>query len=511
MRPARSLRWFIPLLVLFFVGVLASCTNTDKTSLAVVQHFDPPDVWAPDWWQPYLGGDALLTEDVLHNFEQEAVTHHPDSGVVAATAAQIMEAAVTSHNRDRWVSFFVGVPATHCDDYRTVAAIAAELPYNTERAYWKVLVFWDTNCDLPTRLPLLSPYRSSTLYFEVGDNAVRPVWYKHLPLAQTGMGSHNPVAAPETWELDYPDQCGTPKVLMLVELAALMNILCEDAGAAGISIKLLDGLRTTTEQQARFERATKYYGGVEQALKWVTPATETQCWSKHCAGTAVDIQPDPDVLAWLNETVGCLDNGTFSAQLPCPSETIPVSRLSTYGLTNPVRNSPNHLELAIPLESDLASDCDPNRNKTVPQLIVTIWGCGLRTQGFSENDVVTIVTEALLVANCASGFNPAAVAFNGKYFESPHPQTGQLETGQGLFQLDTGAIDKYLPETLEPLDPAANIETAFRMWLDHETFGVSGWSGFMCGDPKLRPFQDVIEVVAQQEVPEWVAQHLVGL
>lgn len=80
------------------------------------------------------------------------------------------------------------------------------------------------------------------------------------------------------------------------ELLDAVRAAARDARDDGVALVVTSGWRSRAHQQRLFDEAVSKYGGVEEALRWVsTPDT-----SAHVTGEAVDVGPT-EAAAWLGE------------------------------------------------------------------------------------------------------------------------------------------------------------------------------------------------------------------
>jgi LAS superfamily LD-carboxypeptidase LdcB len=80
------------------------------------------------------------------------------------------------------------------------------------------------------------------------------------------------------------------------DLREAVQAAARDARRDGVTVVVTSGWRSRAHQQRLFDEAVSKYGGVEEALRWVsTPDT-----SAHVTGDAVDIGPS-DADEWLDE------------------------------------------------------------------------------------------------------------------------------------------------------------------------------------------------------------------
>src|SRR5439155_17371206 len=87
--------------------------------------------------------------------------------------------------------------------------------------------------------------------------------------------------------------------------------------------------------------------------------------------------------------------------------------------------------------------CGVSDQTPVPKLVATIFRCRL-TPRLGAEQASKVAAEAVVVAQCESEFDPAAVVFGGEYVSRPHPRTGLYYTATGLFQFIRTTADQFI-------------------------------------------------------------------
>jgi hypothetical protein len=125
--------------------------------------------------------------------------------------------------------------------------------------------------------------------------------------------------------------------------------------------------------------------------------------------------------------------------------------------------------------------CTPAAGTAVPSMVAEIFRCRLGEAGYAPEQVRAVAAEAVVVAECESRFDPAAVVFDGRYRDAAHPVTGDRYTGAGVFQLVRKTADQWLDGGYGRVtDPVANIDAAARIYVSNARRGYPGWSDWAC-------------------------------
>ena len=117
---------------------------------------------------------------------------------------------------------------------------------------------------------------------------------------------------------------------------------------------------------------------------------------------------------------------------------------------------------------------------TVEQIIAAVFRCRLTEAGWSEEDIRRTTAEALVVAECESRLDPAAVVFDGRYRDTPHAN-GNRYSAAGLFQFIRWTADKFVDGGYANVhDPVKNADAAARLVLFNVAAGRPGWLDWAC-------------------------------
>jgi hypothetical protein len=151
--------------------------------------------------------------------------------------------------------------------------------------------------------------------------------------------------------------------------------------------------------------------------------------------------------------------------------------------------------------SQPSAECTAPANLGVPEQIGELWRCELERAGVPTAQIPQLVADAVTLAHCESSWNPSAVAFAGRYRSAPHPQTGQIYTQSGVFQLTDADAALFVPGGAQAaLDPRANIVGAARLFLSRYLAGgrLAGFSPWPCAAQVLPGFP-----AAPPQLPDW--------
>lgn len=131
----------------------------------------------------------------------------------------------------------------------------------------------------------------------------------------------------------------------------------------------------------------------------------------------------------------------------------------------------------------------------VPDMIVSLWDCMLRQEGLPPDVAQERALDALVVAHCESAWNPAVVAYAGRYRTAPHPVTGRTHTEAGVFLLTREEADRHIEGGYGAvLDAEKNIRAAAEVYLELRSAGEDPFSRWSCARSMLAP----------GERPSWV-------
>lgn len=147
------------------------------------------------------------------------------------------------------------------------------------------------------------------------------------------------------------------------------------------------------------------------------------------------------------------------------------------------------------------TECTAPANLGVPEQVGELWRCELARAGVPSSQIPQLVADAVTLSHCESSWNPSAVAFAGRYRSIPHPQTGQIHTQSGVFQLTEADAERFVPGGFQAvLDPRANIVGAARLFLSRHLAGgrQSGFSPWPCASQVLPGFP-----AAPPQLPDW--------
>lgn len=142
--------------------------------------------------------------------------------------------------------------------------------------------------------------------------------------------------------------------------------------------------------------------------------------------------------------------------------------------------APRPTPTTVPAPVAVADPCAPTPGTAVPDLVASIFRCRL-TPHLGAERARHVAAEAVVVAECESAFDPAAVVFDGQYLQRRHPQTGMYYSATGVFQFIRTIADQFIEGGYAAAtDPVANTEGAVRLYLDSLTKGGRGWESWEC-------------------------------
>jgi hypothetical protein len=457
----------------------------DATSQAPTRHavsVTPPEQYFAPLWQRILGSDKALNSAMLAelgNLANSDLTA-PDARAVSVLADRLAIAQLSGAGRASFGTYFAGAAPPLCTAVHIEATSPAQLPVtraapgSVVTRYSKVAIVYRASCPSPANTD-----RVLYLYF-AHTTAWAPVHDFSVP-GFLAISTQNPSPTPPDWALHSFSTCGASSNATYRDLIVVVDafeIMCADAQRAGVSLVLSSALRTPSEQAALFAQAVATYGSVSAATRWVAYATATTCSSRHCAGTALDIaDTDTPALDWLHQIVGCISGVTVVLnQSSCPSGSLSLSRMQRYGFVNPDPQIPSYLDFVLPTYGSIQNSCSPPSSLSVPQIIASVFRCRLEAAGIDPTTTATEVASALVVSRCESSWNPAALAFGGRWLTTPDPATNRTYDNAGVFMLSSTQARTYVPG-----GPAARTSTsasangAASLWLT-----TRSWAAFGC-------------------------------
>lgn len=457
-------------------------------------------------WDETLSGAAPLDAAALARLNDPADAGLGDAAVgesaagAARVASEVVVASVAGTDRDRFADVLTPGSGPWCTDAKVHAASPARLPQTPAGEFVLVQVVWSATCPFAPTAPSPSPglFLSEVVLAETGDGWV-PVLLPRWPATS---GSALAAGDPRL----SPLGCATAGSSARTEVALAWDEACQAASAEGVTLVATDGWRSADDQALRFAEAVAYFGSVEAASRHVAAPEDGACMSRHCAGAAIDVAAG-DSFVWMTRQVGCADlDGTVTATSePCPAGTSPVRNAARFGFAQPYADNPTHFEYVGPLAE--ASSCASSA-ASVPETIASVWRCRLVSSGLSDADTDRAVAQALAVSRCASGWDPAARAFGGRFATEPNPADGRTYPGVGLFLMspDTTAamLSGVAPFDLPPQQAAsasAQADAAVRLWLSERDAGRWGWGPFVCASPGSE--QNVLPDGDATVLPDW--------
>jgi hypothetical protein len=467
-----------------------------------------PAEWVAPQWEQLLGGDAGVADASY----TKLTAYHPgldtaQAQVVANVAVPLVTADLVGTNRSTWPQYWppastTGTPAPkRCENVSALAVSAAELPTTDRknRVWVKALVPYTGVCGQNTFTKTAPGVEY--VYGHLAGDTFEPVREWDVPQAQVDAGTAD-LADYQLAELTTCASAGAPTRLRSFAAAAL-DKMCEAAAADGVVLVTADGYRSRTDQAKLFDKAVKHYGSKEEALKWVAFADSTQCQSKHCLGTAVNVEDDNAATSWLWTVVGCTANGKTVQSQTCENGA-PVRRAQTFGFVLPYERIPGYLEFALPADdNDLAApNCAPAGVST-DQMVASVFRCRLGRAMVSPDVTERVVSEALVVSKCASGWNPSAQVYAGRYAADANPADGRVYSEAGVFALRSQLVETGWVKG-EVTDPVANINAAASLWL-----ATRGWEQSACAtgtDPGLKA-GPVLPGYGGPTIPAWATQY----
>ncbi len=127
------------------------------------------------------------------------------------------------------------------------------------------------------------------------------------------------------------------------------------------------------------------------------------------------------------------------------------------------------------------ANCSVPTNTPVRTLIQEVFSCELTKAGVPASQVSAAAKQADGVAWCESRYRNGAIAYGGKYLNSPHPSTGYRYSAAGLFQIIRSTADAYVPGGYAKVhDPIANTRGAATIWLWGHNRNRNPWAPWSC-------------------------------
>jgi hypothetical protein len=500
-----------------------SDNNTDGLGF-----FDPV-TWLPPAWEIELGGDPsgpgeAVSPQLPHVGELTA----DDIAALEKLGRDVAAAEATGQGRDGLDWYFprnhpkVGAPDDppsgeadrFCRDVTVLDVAAATLPLGGV----KIAVRWRGICpfgplkhdgeagDQTSALNFL--YATRVLSPDPRDQAAQrwggwvPVHVLDVPGAAAA--ARKAGRTPSAWELEELVECSLGPVVARGEVVYAWQQLCQEALGAQVPLLAVEGFRDPQQQAALYQRAIRFYGASE-ARQRVSFSDGETCLSRHCAGEAIDIQPSPEVLAWLQEPVGCLDSDPGNTTTegvdgePAGSSGdssgrslednrqsctgLIVTRAARYGFAFTVPSSPGHLDYlagTTDIDGNWYGDCTPGPLAVVDQ-IQLIFTCRALEAGTSLAEAQQTGIDAIEVARCTSALNPSSVAHGGRFINGVNPITGHRDDRSGLFGLSAAIADNFVIGGAETRQQVwAGIDGAARLWVHERLWGRWGWDPFGC-------------------------------
>jgi D-alanyl-D-alanine carboxypeptidase len=445
----------------------------------------PREFSAPAW-DKVLGGDGTIDTNALDGLSDLG----SDTADVLAVARAVVVADVSGVGRDAYPAYFADTQPAACTNVTATAASAYSLGEISGVHYAKALVVWSGSCSVPVPSAALG-----AVYLTKQGNSWQPEAPGMLPQQQeTPLSSEVP-----DWALEAL-VCSNGQRAR-IEVALAWEQMCKAAAADGIALNVVSGWRSAAEQQDRFEGAVEFYGSREEARRHVAISEREACASRHCAGEAIDVEMTTEAAAWLRQVVACRRvDGSIVEVSSCRENERGVLRLEQYGFAEPLATSPGHLEYTMALNELSGGACADAPSAQVPTLIIEVFKCSTRELGPVS---ATLLRQALVVAECSSGWNPAAKMLDGLYANSAHPATGKFYDGVGLFGLTQRQVSKLVAGG-EAADAWQHALAAARLYVAETQAGRDGWGPFVCGAGDAA----VPSVIAPTSWPAWMTLYV---
>lgn len=341
------------------------------------------------------------------------------------------------------------------------------------------------------------------VYLELTEQGWQPRWQWQTP----GAGSSTAAADLDPGALVDLGPCGVTdgrSFQARPRVAVAFQRLCQAAKEDGVVLVVSSAFRSRVEQKDLFDQAVEHYGSAAEAAKWVAPADDAVCASRHCTGLAVGVEPDAAATGWLSSIAYCLTSkgSKIPASSGCAGSE-PVTHAQSFGFATPPGDLPGYLEYVLPAglspSGKAPADCSPY-GEQVPAIIASVFRCRLAEAGVPPAAVETAVQEALAVAKCSSELNPQATVFNGEFAAQVKPGTNRIFPLGGLFAL-APSDGSWMGASLA--DPVSAANYAAKLWLVDRSF-----SRFFCAtgaDADLSS-QAGVPSFSGPALPSWVKQ-----
>lgn len=129
----------------------------------------------------------------------------------------------------------------------------------------------------------------------------------------------------------------------------------------------------------------------------------------------------------------------------------------------------------------VATHCREAGDGDVPTVVAEIFRCRLERAGYAPDEVRQVAAEAVVVAQCESLWDPAAVVFDGRYLHQAHPRTGNRYSAAGVFQFIRATANDWIEGGYPYVfDAGRNIDAAARLYLHNRANGYRGWEDWAC-------------------------------
>lgn len=455
-------------------------------------------------WTDALGGDEGLTQA---DYQELAAYADPDLkseiAPVRALAEQVARADLTGQGQGPVTELTptgvtpywpapspTGAPVQpQCSEVSILASSPTTLPVSGADTatlglfedFTKTLVAYAGTCGDVT----YSEQDPGVTFVFAGrnDSGWVPLRYWQVP-ADAGFDTLPGATEPYDWELKEVTGTCAPQSIVRARIAVVdaFTAMCDAAAEQGVTLDVISGYRTRTEQAAMFADAVSAYGSVDAARQRVAYADKDVCTSRHCSGLAINVSEADPAIGWLSATAGCVSaDGTTVAATECTSDQTPIANAARWGFVVPLAVSPGYLEFTLPIGADGSSslgtpNCSPTGISAANQ-VASIFRCRLARAGVVGVEQERVVAEALTVSRCESGWNATAAAFGGRFATTPNPRTGLTYTHRGIFMLtqDQANAGWVVGGSDALTDPIANINAAASLWLT-----THGWEQFGC-------------------------------
>lgn len=465
-----------------------------------------PAEFTTSFWDKTLGGDEEMTPERWAEFNDPTNSDLPaqDAQLLMTLGRNLTIADLKGVGRETWPQYWPNTNANAlCSELNIVGASPMLLPVNNGATYAKILVAWEGVCIDGTEA---SSFNVSYVYAHKKGSSWVPVRDWEVPVdpsLETVAGLE-----PADYELKNLSNCGAASnedIQARIIVANAWDLMCADAVKDGVKLEATSGYRDRVEQLELFNSAIKYYGSEKEAKRWVAPADEASCSSKHCDASAINVKSGKSLI-WLNQVVGCSVNGEITmGKTSCEVGESSVKRLNLYGFSAPVPYVPTYLEFILPIETEKANpDCNPG-NVSTPTMVAQIFRCRLDIAGITGESQDKIVAEALVVSRCESGWNPLALAFAGKFRNSPHPVSDMTYDQGGVFMLSAEESERLMTAGYKDVhNPVANINAAASLWLISQD-----WSSWGCATGAGELFEAGPELpqYGGPELPSWAKSY----